>query len=160
MIDDLPNNLALLPAGLRDLLPPEAEIEAAAVERLMEMFAAHGYQRVKPPLLEFEDSLLAGSGAAVAEQTFRLMDPESQRMMGFARRHHAAGRAHRHHAARARAAAAAAVLCRPVPACARQPACAGPADRPGRHRADRLRQSRGRRGDRAGRRRGAGRGRA
>ena len=46
------------------------------------MFAAHGYQRVKPPLLEFEDSLLAGSGAAVAEQTFRLMDPDSQRMMG------------------------------------------------------------------------------
>ena len=41
-----------------------------------------GYQRVKPPLLEFEDSLLAGSGAAVAEQTFRLMDPDSQRMMG------------------------------------------------------------------------------
>jgi ATP phosphoribosyltransferase regulatory subunit len=37
---------------------------------------------VKPPLLEFEDSLLAGSGAAVAEQTFRLMDPVSQRMMG------------------------------------------------------------------------------
>jgi ATP phosphoribosyltransferase regulatory subunit len=33
-------------------------------------------------LLEFEDSLLSGSGAAVAEQTFRLMDPDSQRMMG------------------------------------------------------------------------------
>lgn len=82
MIDDLPNNLALLPAGLRDLLPPEAEVEAAAVERLMQTFAAHGYQRVKPPLLEFEDSLLAGSGAAVAEQIFRIMDPDSQRMMG------------------------------------------------------------------------------
>lgn len=82
MSDDAPNNRALLPAGLRDLLPPEAETEAAAVERLMEVFAAHGYQRVKPPLLEFEDSLLSGSGAAVAEQTFRLMDPESQRMMG------------------------------------------------------------------------------
>jgi ATP phosphoribosyltransferase regulatory subunit len=48
----------------------------------MDVFASHGYQRVKPPLLEFEDSLLAGSGAAVAEQTFRLMDPDSQRMMG------------------------------------------------------------------------------
>ena len=82
MSDDLPNNPALLPAGLRDLLPPEAETEASAVESLMEVFASHGYQRVKPPLLEFEDSLLAGSGAAVAEQTFRLMDPESQRMMG------------------------------------------------------------------------------
>src|SRR3712207_4182150 len=48
----------------------------------MAAFGAHGYERVKPPLLEFEDSLLAGSGAAVAEQTFRLMDPVSQRMMG------------------------------------------------------------------------------
>jgi ATP phosphoribosyltransferase regulatory subunit len=82
MSDDLPNNPALLPAGLRDLLPPAAETEASAVEALMEVFAGHGYQRVKPPLMEFEDSLLAGSGAAVAEQTFRLMDPVSQRMMG------------------------------------------------------------------------------
>src|SRR6476469_6982256 len=82
MTEDLPPSPALLPAGLRDLLPPDAETEASAVEALMDVFAAHGYQRVKPPLLEFEDSLLAGSGAAVAEQTFRLMDPVSQRMMG------------------------------------------------------------------------------
>jgi ATP phosphoribosyltransferase regulatory subunit len=82
MTDDLPPNPALLPAGLRDLLPPEAETEASAVEALMSVFAAHGYQRVKPPLLEFEDSLLAGSGSAVSDQTFRLMDPDSQRMMG------------------------------------------------------------------------------
>ena len=81
MTDDLPNP-ALLPAGLADLLPPEAEREAALVEAMMAVFAGHGYERVKPPLLEFEDSLLAGSGAAVAEQTFRLMDPVSQRMMG------------------------------------------------------------------------------
>ena len=67
MSDDTPNNPALLPAGLRDLLPAEAETEAASVEALMEVFASYGYQRVKPPLLEFEDSLLAGSGAAVAE---------------------------------------------------------------------------------------------
>lgn len=81
MTDDLPNP-ALLPAGLADLLPPEAEREADLVEAMMGVFAIHGYERVKPPLLEFEDSLLAGSGAAVAEQTFRLMDPVSQRMMG------------------------------------------------------------------------------
>ena len=82
MTDDDPINPALLPAGLRDLLPPDAETEAASVEALMEVFAAHGYARVKPPLLEFADSLLAGAGGAVAEQTFRLMDPDSQRMMG------------------------------------------------------------------------------
>ena len=82
MTDDPPPHPALLPAGLRDLLPPDAETEAAAVQGLMDAFAAHGYQRVKPPLLEFEDSLLAGTGAAVADQTFRLMDPETRRMMG------------------------------------------------------------------------------
>lgn len=81
MTDDPPSNPALLPAGLRDVLPPEAETEAAAVEALMTVFAAHGYQRVKPPLLEFEDSLFAGTGGAVADQTFRLMDPASHRMM-------------------------------------------------------------------------------
>lgn len=81
MTDDPPSNPALLPAGLADLLPPAAETEAAGVEALMGVFAAHGYQRVKPPLMEFEDTFLAGSGAAVAEQTFRLMDPDSQRMM-------------------------------------------------------------------------------
>ncbi|KDM68009.1 ATP phosphoribosyltransferase regulatory subunit [Acidiphilium sp. JA12-A1] len=82
MTDDLPPHPALLPAGFTDLLPPDAEAEARLTETLTASFGAHGYQRVKPPLVEFETTLLAGSGAAVAEQTFRLMDPESQRMMG------------------------------------------------------------------------------
>jgi ATP phosphoribosyltransferase regulatory subunit len=82
MTDDPPPSPALLPPGLRDALPPEAEHEAALVASLMETFALHGYRRVKPPLLEFEDGLLAGTGAATAEQTFRLMDPASHRMMG------------------------------------------------------------------------------
>jgi ATP phosphoribosyltransferase regulatory subunit len=73
---------SLLPAGFADVLPPEAETEAAAIEAMLGVFAAHGYERVKPPLIEFEESLLAGTGAATAEQTFRLMDPVSQRMMG------------------------------------------------------------------------------
>jgi ATP phosphoribosyltransferase regulatory subunit len=77
-----PGDTALLPAGLEDILPPQAAHEAAVVERLIAAFAALGYERVKPPLLEFEETLLAGAGAAVAQQTFRLMDPVSQRMMG------------------------------------------------------------------------------
>ena len=86
----------------------------------MESFAAHGYERVKPPLLEFEDGLLAGSGAAMAEQTFRLMDPESQRMMGL--RADITPQVARIATTRlaARAAPAAAVLRRPVPARARR----------------------------------------
>ncbi|HTV88228.1 MAG TPA: ATP phosphoribosyltransferase regulatory subunit [Stellaceae bacterium] len=73
---------ALLPAGLYDLLPPEAEIEAEVTGRLMGVLAAHGYERVKPPLVEFEDTLFAGAGAAMASDTFRTMDPVSHRMIG------------------------------------------------------------------------------
>jgi len=72
----------LLPAGLADLLPPDAAREARAIDVAIERFAAFGYQRVKPPLVEFEESLLGGPGAALGPQTFRLMDPVSQRMMG------------------------------------------------------------------------------
>src|SRR5690242_267236 len=72
---------ALLPMGLPDLLPPFAEAEAQVVARLMATLVAHGYERVKPPLLEFEETLLAGTGATMAKDTFRLMDPGSQRMI-------------------------------------------------------------------------------
>lgn len=73
---------ALLPAGLSDRLAPDAEFEAEIRERLVESFIARGFDRVQTPLIEFEDSLLTGPGAAMASQTFRLMDPVSQRMMG------------------------------------------------------------------------------
>jgi ATP phosphoribosyltransferase regulatory subunit len=72
----------LLPAGLADILPPEAEFEAKVTESLMASFSKFGYERVKPPLVEFEEILLSGSGSATAQQTFRMMDPVSQRMLG------------------------------------------------------------------------------
>lgn len=72
---------ALLPSGFIDLLQHEAEAEAQGIESVMDVFAAHGYERVRPPLLEFETSLLHGAGQALEEQTFRLMDPDSRRMM-------------------------------------------------------------------------------
>ena len=56
----------LLPQGLHDILPPDAEFEAAVVERLLAAFAARGYERVKPPLIEFEDGFLKSAGADVA----------------------------------------------------------------------------------------------
>src|SRR6266404_5763827 len=73
---------ALLPGGLYDLLPPEAEIEAAVTARLMGVLGAYGYERVKPPLVEFEETLLSEAGAAMASDTFRMMDPLSHRMIG------------------------------------------------------------------------------
>ena len=72
----------LLPSGLTDLLAPQAEQDAKAVEAVLSCFACFGYKRIKPPLVEFEQTLLAeGPGAALADQTFRLLDPISRRMM-------------------------------------------------------------------------------
>ncbi|NBC33337.1 MAG: ATP phosphoribosyltransferase regulatory subunit [Alphaproteobacteria bacterium] len=72
---------ALLPAGFHDLLPPDAAHEADAVEAVIDLLARHGYDRVKPPLVEFEETLLSGFGAAMAPETFRVLDPISRHMM-------------------------------------------------------------------------------
>lgn len=81
MTDDPPFSPALLPAGFVDLLTPDARTEAEGVDALMGIFASHGYNRVRPPLMEFEETLLAGSGASLADQSFRVMDPDTRRMM-------------------------------------------------------------------------------
>lgn len=78
--DHLPEG-ALLPEGLHDDLPPEAGAEARVVTQLVQTFEQFGYGRVKPPLVEFEEGLLAGPGAELSRDMFRLMDPISQRMM-------------------------------------------------------------------------------
>lgn len=73
---------SLLPNGLRDTLAPEAAQEARVIDQLLSRFQSHGYDRIDPPLVEFEENLLDGVGAATGAQVFRLMDPVSQRMMG------------------------------------------------------------------------------
>lgn len=73
---------ALLPSGFEDLLPPDAEGEYGAIGTLMQVFARFGYARVKPPMAEFEESLLGdGPGKALSGETFRVMDPVTHRMM-------------------------------------------------------------------------------
>lgn len=73
----------LLPPGCYDVLPPAARLESELTYRLLGVFEAHGYEQVAPPMLEYTDSLLAGRGAALSQQILRVMDPASQRVMGF-----------------------------------------------------------------------------
>ena len=80
--DKDPINKSLLPSGLRDQLPPHAAHEASIVEGLINTFELSGYERVKPPLIEYEDTLFSGPGEAMVHSTFRLMDPVSQKMLG------------------------------------------------------------------------------
>ena len=72
-------SLGLLPEGLRDVLPPQAEAEARLLRMLLDHLAASGYERVGTPLVEFEETLTRGFGAARASDLFRLTDPVSQK---------------------------------------------------------------------------------
>ena len=73
----------LLPSGCYDLLPPLARQESELSATLLSVFESYGYEQVSPPMLEYTESLLAGRGAALAAQTFRVMDPGAHKVMGF-----------------------------------------------------------------------------
>lgn len=76
------NDNGLLPAGLGDILHPKAELQAKTIEKLIDVFSKFGYSRVKPPLVEYEDTLISnGLGQVLKDSTFRIMDPLSQKMM-------------------------------------------------------------------------------
>ena len=72
----------LLPEYIEDVLP----IEAARIERMrrqiLDLFRVHGYQYVMPPLLEYLESLLTGTGHDMDLQTFKLVDQLSGRLIG------------------------------------------------------------------------------
>ena len=71
-----------LPEYIADVLP----LEAARVEylrrALLDAFRAHGYELVMPPLLEYVDSLMTGTGHDMELRTFKLVDQLSGRTMG------------------------------------------------------------------------------
>lgn len=71
----------LLPPGCYDTLPPYARQESQLSGILLDVFASYGYEQVAPPLLEYSDNLLAGRGAQLSSQMFRVMDPTSNRVM-------------------------------------------------------------------------------
>ncbi|ORU89587.1 MAG: ATP phosphoribosyltransferase regulatory subunit [Cycloclasticus sp. symbiont of Poecilosclerida sp. M] len=72
----------VLPEGIEELLPDEA-LRLEKIRRdLIDLFASWGYQFVIPPLIEFLDSLLAGTNSELALQTFKLTDQISGKTLG------------------------------------------------------------------------------
>lgn len=71
-----------LPEAIEDMLPLEALRVESLRRLLLDGFARHGYQLVMPPLLEYVDSLLTGSGHDLDLRTFKLVDQLSGRTMG------------------------------------------------------------------------------
>ena len=75
-------NRWLLPDGVEELLPAQAEQAEALRRQLLDLYHSWGYELVIPPLFEFTDSLLVGLGSDVDLQTFKVVDQLSGRMMG------------------------------------------------------------------------------
>ncbi len=72
----------LLPEGIEEILPPEATRLEEICRGMIDTFQSWGYQLVIPPMIEYLDSLLTGTGEDLELQTFKLTDLLTGRMMG------------------------------------------------------------------------------
>lgn len=72
----------LLPEGVDEILPPRAAVLEQLCRRVIDLYATWGYELVIPPLIEFLDSLLTGTGSDLDLQTFKLTDQLTGRLMG------------------------------------------------------------------------------
>jgi ATP phosphoribosyltransferase regulatory subunit len=72
----------LLPEGIEETLPEEARRLERLRRRLLDEFTGWGYELVMPPLIEYLDSLLTGTGSDLDLQTFKLTDQLTGRLMG------------------------------------------------------------------------------
>jgi ATP phosphoribosyltransferase regulatory subunit len=72
----------LLPEHIEDILPEEAMRIETLRRRILDLFMEAKYELVMPPLVEFTDSLLTGTGHDLDLRTFKLVDQLSGRMLG------------------------------------------------------------------------------
>ncbi|MGK0271022.1 MAG: ATP phosphoribosyltransferase regulatory subunit [Cocleimonas sp.] len=75
-------NTWLLPDGITESLPSDAEKHEALRRQLLDLYATWGYHLVMPPLVEYLESLRAGMGTQLDLQTFKITDQINGRMMG------------------------------------------------------------------------------
>jgi len=72
----------LLPEGIDELMPAQAAQLETLRRKLVDKMQGWGYQLVFPPLVEYLDSLLTGTGKSLDLQTFKLTDQMSGRLLG------------------------------------------------------------------------------
>jgi ATP phosphoribosyltransferase regulatory subunit len=72
----------VLPEYIEDILPAEAKRIENLRRKILDLFFSKKYELVMPPLLEYVDSLLTGTGHDLELRTFKMVDQLSGRMMG------------------------------------------------------------------------------
>jgi ATP phosphoribosyltransferase regulatory subunit len=71
-----------LPEGVDELLPPAAwELEQLR-RRVLDVFRTWGFEYVDPPVIEYLDALLVGTGPDIDLQTLKAVDQRSGRLLG------------------------------------------------------------------------------
>ena len=71
----------LLPEGLEDRLPQSAAAAARIERAVMAVLDGHGYDRVRPPLIEFMQSIARRMDGVKTRRLFRFVDPKSLRTL-------------------------------------------------------------------------------
>ena len=72
----------LLPDGVDELLPSNARVVEQLRRRLLDNISNWGYELITPPMIEFLESLLTGTGNDLDLQTLKVTDQLSGRLMG------------------------------------------------------------------------------
>ncbi|MBT3622592.1 MAG: ATP phosphoribosyltransferase regulatory subunit [Gammaproteobacteria bacterium] len=72
----------LLPDGVEDILPLQAKRLEEVRRRLLDLFSTWGYDYVIPPMIEYLESLLTGTGRDLDLKTFKVIDFLTGRTMG------------------------------------------------------------------------------
>lgn len=72
----------LLPDGIEEILPNQALQIERLRRQVLDLYHCWGYDLVIPPLVEFTESLLSGTGSDLDLMTFKVTDQISGRMMG------------------------------------------------------------------------------
>ena len=72
----------LLPEGVEEILPTEAHDLEMLRRNVLDDLVSKDFQLVMPPVMEFIDSLLTGTGEELDTQTYKFMDQHTHRMLG------------------------------------------------------------------------------
>jgi len=72
----------LLPEGVEEILPEEALKLEMLRRSILDDLASRDFQLVMPPVMEFVDALLTGTGEELDTQTYKFMDQHTNRMLG------------------------------------------------------------------------------
>lgn len=75
-------NNGWLPEGIDEWLPPASWRQESLRRALLDLYRRRGYGLIAPPLVEHLDALLTGTGSDLEQQTFKLIDPASGRLLG------------------------------------------------------------------------------